>query len=212
MPTELEAVRHEYDSLAADYDRRWQHYIKTTLRALVERVPFQGKERVLDIACGTGELERLLLARWPDLRIVGADVSAGMLRQATLKNAGKKVLWVQSEAAHLPLADQSFDYAICANSFHYFPSPVLSLREVYRVLRPHGVFVLDDWCDDYLACKLCSLWLRFSASAFHRTYSTQSCRWLLQQSGFEVLHADHFRAGVIWGMMHFICRRTEAPS
>jgi ubiquinone/menaquinone biosynthesis C-methylase UbiE len=107
MASELEAVRHEYDSLAADYDRRWQHYIKTTLRALVERVPFQGKERFLDIACGTGELERLLLARWPELRLAGADLSAGMLRQASLKNAGKSVLWVQSEAAHLPLADQN---------------------------------------------------------------------------------------------------------
>ena len=212
MESEVEAVRHEYDALATVYDRRWRHYIKVTLRAIVERVPFQGQERVLDIACGTGELERLLLSRWPNLRIVGADVSLGMLKQAAIKHQGKKVEWVQADAAHLPFDDQSFDYAICANSFHYFQSPIQSLHEVHRVLRPHGVFVLDDWCDDYLSCKLCSLWLRLTEPAFHRTYSTRALRSLLEQSGFEVIHADCFRVGIIWGMMHFISRRRARDS
>ena len=120
--------------------------------------------------------------------------------------------WVQADVAHLPFADQSFDYAICANSFHYFQSPEQSLHEVHRILRPHGVFVLDDWCDDYLTCKLCSLWWRLTEPAFYRTYSTQSCRSLLQQSGFEVIHADRFRVGVIWGMMHFISQRSTICS
>jgi ubiquinone/menaquinone biosynthesis C-methylase UbiE len=207
MESDVDAVRREYDSLATVYDRRWRHYVKVTLRAIVERVPFQGQECVLDIACGTGELERLLLSRWPELRIVGADVSLGMLRQAALKHRGKQVVWVQADAAHLPFPDQSFDYAICANSFHYFHSPIQSLHEVQRVLRPQGVFVLDDWCDDYWSCKLCSLWLRWTEPAFYRTYSMRALRSLLEQSGFEVIHADCFRVGIIWGMMHFISRR-----
>jgi hypothetical protein len=51
MNSEVEAVRREYDSLATVYDRRWRHYVKVTLRAVVDRVPFQGNERVLDLAC-----------------------------------------------------------------------------------------------------------------------------------------------------------------
>jgi hypothetical protein len=65
MHSEIEAVRREYDLLATTYDRRWRAYVEATLHAVVEGVGFTGHERILDIAWGTWELERLLLARWP---------------------------------------------------------------------------------------------------------------------------------------------------
>ena len=207
MSSEIEAVRRQYDRLANSYDRRWRAYVEVTLHAVVEGVGFAGHERVLDIACGTGELERLLLARWPALQIVGTDISLGMLRQASVKQANGRASWVQAEAAHLPFPDQLFDCALCANSFHYFRSPRKALREARRVLRPHGLFVLVDWCDDYLSCKLCALWLRLTDPAFCRAYTVRACRSLLEQSGFDVLHGDHFRVRPIWGMMRFVCRR-----
>jgi ubiquinone/menaquinone biosynthesis C-methylase UbiE len=211
MLPEAEAASREYDHLAPDYDRRWRHYIDATLRAIVERVRFQGQvqEKVLDIACGTGELERRLLPHWPNLHIVGLDVSQGMLHQAIAKDRVRKVAWVQADVTRLPFLDQSFDTALCANSFHYFPSPEQALQEIRRVLRPDGQFVLVDWCDDYLSCKLCSWWLRWSEPAFHQTHTERSCQSLLEVSGLVVIHADHFRVGVIWGMMAFVCRRSE---
>lgn len=207
-----EAARREYDDLASVYDRRWRGYIDATLGAILECVPFLGNERVLDIACGTGELERLLLSRWPDLPVVGIDISRGMLRRAAAKVRGSSVAWVQADATFLPFHDESFDSVLCANSFHYFHSPGRSLHEIQRVLRPGGLFVLADWCDDYLSCKLCSLWLRLTEPAFCRAYSIRDCRSLLQKSGFEVMTADPFRVGWIWGMMRFICRRSTSRS
>ena len=207
MPPEVEAVRRQYDRLANSYDRRWRSYVEVTLHAVADSVRFRGNERILDIACGTGELERLLLAHWPGLQIVGTDISLGMLRQASVKQANRRASWVQAEAARLPFPDQLFDCALCANSFHYFRSPRQALREARRVLRPHGLFVLVDWCDDYLSCKLCALWLRLTDPAFCRAYTVRACRSLLEQCGFEVLHGDHFRVRPIWGMMRFVCRR-----
>src|SRR5262245_27040195 len=207
MPSESDAVRSEYDRLAKSYDRRWRHYVETTLDAVVTGVGWQGDERLLDIACGTGELERVLLTRWPGLRVVGTDLSLGMLRRASAKDQNRQALWVQAEAARLPFADRTFDRAVCANSLHYFRSPVKALREAHRVLRPHGLFVLVDWCDDYLSCKLCSLWLRLTDPAFCRTYTMRACRSLLEESGFEVVQAEHFRVGWVWGMMRFVGRR-----
>ena len=152
-------------------------------------------------------MERLLLARWPALRVAGTDLSLGMLRQASAKEESRHASWVQAEAARLPFPDDAFDCAICANSFHYFRSPRQALREARRVLRPHGLFVLVDWCDDYLSCKLCALWLRLTDPAFCRAYTVRACRSLLEVSGFDVLHGDHFRVRPIWGMMRFVCRR-----
>jgi ubiquinone/menaquinone biosynthesis C-methylase UbiE len=205
-----DAVREEYDRLAPIYDRRWRPYIDSTLRATMAEMRLDGQESVLDVACGTGELERLLLARWPELSITGADVSPGMLEQAKAKDIGGKVAWMQADAASLALPSQSFDYVICANSFHYFTRPMEALQEMRRVLRPRGKLVLVDWCDDYMICKLCSLWLRWSDSAFHRTYSLDACQTLLEEGGFRPLDVSRFRSGWVWGLMRFVCAGSVA--
>lgn len=83
-----EPARRSYDRLAPDYDRRWKFYVDATLRAVMETARFEGSERVLDLACGTGALEMRLLEQWPELRMVGVDVSLGMLRQAAGKDHG----------------------------------------------------------------------------------------------------------------------------
>jgi ubiquinone/menaquinone biosynthesis C-methylase UbiE len=79
-----------------------------------------------------------------------------MLKHALAKGVGPHVTLAQADAHRLPLADATFDWVVCASSFHYFRQPQVALREMRRVLRPEGRLVLVDWCDDYLTCKLCS--------------------------------------------------------
>lgn len=201
-------VRQSYDRLAPIYDRRWQSYEEATLQTVITALECQGADRLLDIACGTGELERLLLAHWPQLWFVGVDLSRGMLQQAVGKGTSPQVFWLQAEAGRLPLGDGSFDWVVCANSFHYFRQPIAALREARRVLRPGGRLVLVDWCDDYLTCKVCSWWLRWTDPAFYRTYATEECQALLRLAGWEVVHHERFRVGWLWGLMRFVCRPT----
>lgn len=208
-PPENDAVRLEYDRLADEYDRRWRKYVDATMKAVLEVVKLEGREKILDIPCGTGELSRRLLAKSPNLCITGADISPGMLKQAKSKDAGEKVKWIDAEVSRLPFADREFDYVICANSFHYFSTPEQALVELRRVLRPKGVLILVDWCDDYLTCKLCSVWLRWTDRAFHRTYSLRSCQSLAVQAGFDVERSDRFRVSWLWGMMRLVCRRID---
>jgi ubiquinone/menaquinone biosynthesis C-methylase UbiE len=196
-------VRHSYDSLAASYDTRWRRYIDATLALATEPLQFSGHEHVLDVGCGTGELERRLLERCPMLRVAGVDVSPNMLRQAAQK--GMSAVLVAAEADRLPFADGSFDIAICANAFHYFRRPDCSLAEMRRLLRPEGRLVLVDWCDDYLSCKLCSVWLRWTDPAFHRTYSLAACRRLLETGGFVIKAGLRRRIDWLWGLMCFVC-------
>ena len=197
-----------YDRLAPIYDRRWRSYGDATLRAVLDALDCRGDERILDVACGTGELEGRLLARWPALRIVAADLSSGMLNQAVEKDNERHVFWIHADVANLPLADNSFDFVFCSSSFHYFRSPTRSLREMYRVLRPGGALVCMDWCDDYLTCKACSWWLRWTDSAFYRTYASSPpgpsghglplpADYLLRQSRVQnfVIKARHAQPG-----------------
>ncbi|HUY32372.1 MAG TPA: methyltransferase domain-containing protein [Pirellulales bacterium] len=198
-------VRRTYDRLAATYDLRWRRYIDASLSFAVESLDVSASGRVLDVACGTGELERRLRSHWPKLRMTGSDLSLNMLREASLKDLDAGL--VAADVTRLPLPAGSFDDVFCVNAFHYFRGPHDALAEMHRVLRPAGTLVIVDWCDDYLSCKLCGAWLRWTDPAFHRMYSVSGCRELLRRAGFTIERVERRRIDFIWGLMRFICRR-----
>lgn len=214
MPAAItDLVRREYDRLADGYDRRWRSYIDATLSSALEALDCANGDLLLDVPCGTGELEARLRARFPGLRVVGGDLSHAMLAKARAKHAGGRVCWVAANASRLPIRSGAFDHVVCANGFHYFDAPDEALAELRRALRPEGRLILIDWCDDYLACRLCGLWLRWRGAAFHRLYSLRDCRRELERAGFVVERVDRFRVGWIWGMMRFVARSApEDPA
>ncbi|MBE0617541.1 MAG: class I SAM-dependent methyltransferase, partial [Proteobacteria bacterium] len=91
--------------LSFGVDRSWR-------RALVARLP-AGAPRVLDLACGTGDVILAALAARPDARVYGADFSLPMLRGALPKlagaGAGRGVLLQNASAEDLPYRDRVFD-------------------------------------------------------------------------------------------------------
>lgn len=100
-------------------------------------------ERWLDLACGAGRHLRLLTrAGGP---AVGLDLSAPLLRRA--REAAPSALLVRADMRNLPFADAAFGgTASFFTSFGYFDAPEEDrrvLREVRRVLRPGGVYLLD---------------------------------------------------------------------
>ncbi len=199
----------KYDRLASHYDKRWRPYIDATLDAVFEVVDFQGNETVLDVPCGTGELAQRLLVEWPDLRIAGIDISKGMLARAKKKDVDNRVRWVEADVTEIPKIGQGFDCVICANSFHYFQTPSKALSAIHQALRPGGKFILLDWCDDYWTCKVCSLWLRLTDKALHRTYSLEACADLIEESGFQIDQSRRFRINFLWGLLLIECHRAD---
>jgi|SRR5581483_1949610 len=205
-----EPVQAVYNALAPDYDRRWRRYIDLSLDKVMAVLSLRGDERVLDVACGTGELERCLFATWPGLHVTAIDLSPQMLRQARAKRIGGDVTWIEGQASALPVANHEFDLVVCANSFHYFRQPDLCLREFRRCLVPTGRLVLVDWCDDYVMCKVCSIWLRWADPAFYSTYTAHACHAMLRHTGFDILYAEKFKVSWLWGMMLMVASPHSA--
>jgi ubiquinone/menaquinone biosynthesis C-methylase UbiE len=193
--------------IAASYDRRWARYLSLSLQSTLAALPRKPGDKILDIPCGTGELERLLLADAPHVNFTAADASPAMLRQAGRKNGSTPVAWVQCDVSRLPFPDNHFDHVVCASGLHDFHDPVGSVRELHRVLRVGGTLILVDWCADYLSVRLMGHWLRLTNTAFHTTYTTQSCRQLLESARFTVCDVDRFRISPIWKLMRFVCRK-----
>lgn len=98
--------------------------------------------RVLEVGCGSAPCARWLAGR--RARVVGLDISAGMLRHAVraARETGIAVPLVQADAGRLPFADASFDLACSAfGAVPFVADSAAVMREVARVLRPGGRWV-----------------------------------------------------------------------
>jgi demethylmenaquinone methyltransferase/2-methoxy-6-polyprenyl-1,4-benzoquinol methylase len=100
-------------------------------RATVRALALPDGAVVLDLACGTGDLSRL--ATREGYRVIGADLSAGML---AANGAGLPVL--EADVSNLPFADGSFDGVVCGYALRNFTDLGPALAETARILRPGG--------------------------------------------------------------------------
>jgi ubiquinone/menaquinone biosynthesis C-methylase UbiE len=99
-------------------------------------------ENILDVGCGTGRLLRRLGQQFPQARLNGVDLAEEMIAQANRLTPGARFYVGQAET--LPLPDASVDLVLSTMSFHHWADQVQGIRQVARVLRPGGVFILAD--------------------------------------------------------------------
>ena len=206
MTTKVDPVVREYAAQARDYDRAWSFYIEATTRETLKRLPMSAQAKVLDVGCGTGELLRRLRAKYPDALLAGLDPVEEMLLVARDKLGGKEDLRV-GYADSLPWRSASFDVVVSCNMFHYITHPIEALQEMGRVLRPGGVLVMTDWCDDYLACRLCNFYLRLTNRAFYKTYRQKECLDLFLAAGYSDVHIERYKISWLWGLMTAVVKK-----
>ena len=140
-----DSVRQQFGAAAARYATSSYHRVSPDLEAMRAAVALGGSERVLDVGTGTGHTA---LAFAPHVaEVVGVDFTAAMLdearRLAEEQGAGN-ARFDEGDALALPYEDDSFDLVTCRVCAHHFTDAARSVREVARVLRPGGTFLLVD--------------------------------------------------------------------
>ena len=141
-----------FDGIAPDYDRL-NHLMSLGVdrswrrRALREIVDAGRAQSILDIACGTGDFSLAIAGRMhPDSRIVGLDLSEGMLAvmRDKVAKAGlqDKISCEQGDSEAMRFADGSFDVVTIAFGIRNFAHREAALREILRVLKPGGRLVI----------------------------------------------------------------------
>jgi SAM-dependent methyltransferase len=96
-------------------------------RDTLEALDLAGRERILDVGCGTGELTRVLQEE-SDARIAGLDADPDLL--AHVRAADDRVV---GDATRLPFADDTFDLVVCQALLINLPDPVAAVEEFARV-------------------------------------------------------------------------------
>ena len=144
-----EQVTQMFDTISGNYDNlnrvisfgidvKWR---KKVLQIVDSKKP----KTILDIATGTGDLA-ILMAKTSAEKIIGLDISAGMLEVGKQKiealHLNQKIEMVIGDSEKMPYEDNTFDAITVAFGVRNFENLEKGLSEILRVLKPNGVFVI----------------------------------------------------------------------
>ncbi len=139
--------------------------------------------RVLELACGTGQLTgRLapLAKKW-----VATDFSPKMVEHARASVSGPNIVFETADAVNLHYADASFELVLIANALHVMPHPGDALKEIMRVLVPGGIRVAPTFVQAERSAPL-TIWLMKKAGLlFHPWHSGEYVQFIASQ-GFSI--------------------------
>lgn len=144
-----EQVTQMFDTISGNYDDlnrvislgidvKWR-------KKVVDIVAKKNPENILDIATGTGDLA-ILMTSTSAKKIVGLDLSVGMLevgkKKIATQNLSDKIEMVVGDSENIPFPDNYFDAITVSFGIRNFETLEKGLAEIYRVLKPGGVFVI----------------------------------------------------------------------
>lgn len=182
-----------FGAAAGNYVSSAVHAQGDDLPRMIELAQLQGDERMLDVATGGGHTALAFASHVRE--VVASDLTPNMLSAAGAFIRGRGVENVRFELADaedMPFANESFDVVTCRIAAHHFPDPESFVREVARVLKPGGKFLLDDnvapenpELDDFM-----NRYERWRDPGHVRAHRVSEWRAMIEASGMTVEHVE----------------------
>jgi len=124
--------------LSLNIDKRWRRRVRKHLEQILERAD----ARVLDVACGTGDLS-IELQTGASAKIIGTDFCRPMLEIAAEKSA--TIPFIEGDAMKLGFADDAFDALTIAFGLRNLSNVADGLTELFRIVKPGGKLVILEF-------------------------------------------------------------------
>ncbi|MFI5264475.1 MAG: class I SAM-dependent methyltransferase [Candidatus Kapaibacterium sp.] len=155
MEQALEQIRDQqretWNKSSPGWDK-WDEFTMDFLRpmgaAIIAKLRLKDSDTVLDVATGTGEPGLTIAGIVKSGKVIGTDLSDGMLSIARAHAANRGIHNFETQAAdvsELPFADNTFDAISCRFGFMFFPDMLLAAKEMARVLKPGGRIATSIW-------------------------------------------------------------------
>lgn len=166
-----------YNHIAPEFAARtWNIYLEEPMRRFTAHLPKGAK--ILDLGCGPGR--DVVRFREFGYQTYGADLSVGMLQEATQRIGNKGLL--NCDMCHLSVSDESFDGVwLCASLLHLSKKQaILALGEIRRIIRKGGAL--------YVSVQLGrgETWTKQFGERYFSYYQPEELAELVRKAGFEV--------------------------
>jgi len=161
----------------------------------LQGVTIEPETKVLDLCCGSGQTTQFLVKR--SHYVTGLDASPLSIRRA--KQNVPEAEYVEAFAEKMPFTDNSFDLVHTSAAMHEMEGAQLRqiLHEVYRVLKPDGVFTMVDFHAPtnpiFIPGLAVFFWL-FETETAWQLIKLNFEEWL-QETGFKVEHSQLYAGG-----------------
>ncbi|KLI32515.1 class I SAM-dependent methyltransferase [Brachyspira hyodysenteriae] len=196
--------KEHFNKQASIYDEKdtiyYSKYGKISCNYMSEYLKNIDYNKLLDIGCGTGYLINMLKKYKATAEFYGLDLSEEMINISKSKNI-KDAEFILGSANKLPFNDNTFDIVTCIQSFHHYPYPDEAMKEVYRVLKKGGIYILSDtgvggiaaWIDNNILFKVMK-------SGDCRTENKEGISKRMLKNGFDVIDKKQIK-GFIYSVV-----------
>ncbi|MEW6622035.1 MAG: methyltransferase domain-containing protein [Bacillota bacterium] len=132
-----------FDKFAPHYDKFLKLFNIYKPQEIIQLLDIKEGLEILDIGGGTGTLAKLILRLTPQipLRFTILDPSTKMLSYVQ----NPKIKTVVGEGEKIPFANDHFDRIITTDALHHSHCPKMVIIEAYRVLKPGGIFLVQEF-------------------------------------------------------------------
>ena len=171
------------------FDSRYAH--SRYYRGILEEIPLNVDDRVIDIGCGSGWLSTEISRVVTRGMVVGLDISEYVIqrtRRITEQDRSSEysnVAFVVADVEKMPFRADHFSYAVTFVSLSFWPDPIRGLEEVRRVLRPGGkVYVVDVYEDGPISARLGVKVFNALSPWKERLYLAKQYKGFIEEAGF----------------------------
>ena len=150
----------DYDKVSRVYDKVREGNPEM-VHQILDGVSLLGQSLVLDVGCGTGN-NTLLLSSTIQARVIGLDISNGMLQKAYEKQS--QIPFVQAPADCIPFASNSLDFVYMTEVLHHLPDIPATLHEICRILKKSGSLCIVTQSHEQIDRRMTSRFFPASAA------------------------------------------------
>ncbi|HSA84642.1 MAG TPA: class I SAM-dependent methyltransferase [Nitrospira sp.] len=143
---EMDSIKARLKSIwtAGDYDR-FSRFMEGGAREFYERLNIAPGCKLLDVACGSGQLA--LMAAKDGIEVTGVDIAGNLVERARSRAQAEGLMtrFEEADAEALPFDDASFDVVTSLIGAMFAPRPQLVAQELLRVCVPGGTIAMANW-------------------------------------------------------------------
>ncbi len=151
--------------------------------ALLQRPGSPPPQAILEVGCSSGYMLRDMRAAFPGALVIGADYVGEPLEK--LARTEPELPLVQLDLTACPFPDASVDAVVALSVLEHIEDDARAAREIFRVLRPGGVAVIELPVGPYLYDVYDKMLMH------HRRYTARAATSLFERAGFAVLPSSH---------------------